>query len=116
MLANAATTRGLPHQLLKNMHELYRTHAVWHFARYHAVRGKWNGQLPPDAPDYVARASPGRMANKSARAKLDHDWDAQAWRAMSEVMHMAEARDKVDLGRVVRRRVREPLPSGKVLV
>jgi hypothetical protein len=97
------------------MHELYHKHRMWHRMRYHQVRHTWNGQLPPGSPEYTIRPLAPRLTAKNAQAKVEHEWDTQAWRAMSEVMHLAEARDRVEFGKVVRRKVRETLPSGRVL-
>jgi hypothetical protein len=116
MLANSAASRGLPHAVIRNLNYLYSMHGHWHYGRYHSVRNTWNGQLPPNAPEYTPRRPSARMVTKNALAKVEHEWDSQAWQGMSEVIHMAEARDQVEFGQVVRRRVREVLPGGKVLL
>jgi hypothetical protein len=115
LLANATTSRGIPHRLLMNMSTLRAMDRHWHMNSFHATKSKWNGQLPPSSPEYRPRVPTPATIRKEKQAAEDLAWDSKAWDAMSEVMELAAARDKVQFGRIVKRRFREFTPSGRAL-
>jgi hypothetical protein len=117
LLATAAGSRGVPHDVLKNMHRLVDAHTLWHRRQFHKGRSAWQPQLAADAPAYHPQPPAERVLARQEKDTAHRAWDSTAWNELSEVMRFAEARDKLEFGRVVRRSAakREQLPSGKML-
>jgi len=93
MLSSSATNMGLPHKLTRNMvHIVYKhLNAVKHSRR------PWNPQLLPDSRAYTPAA---------ATPKKKESFDpTSAWRAVAQVVKLAEGQSGIHLGRIpVRKR------------
>jgi len=101
LLYNSSTSRGLPHQLTRNLgflvlsqHQRLRSHQF----------PVWSPQLPPTSPRYKpAVEAPSR---KDQNSKRWADFDEKAWTALSQVVRMAEGRQGISLGQIaIKRRV-----------
>ena len=98
LLYNSAVSRGLPHDLTKNLSLLVYRHERWWTDRYLApLSPEWNPHRPPDPID----VSSPRARKRGEKRRRWREMDDRAWDAISEVVRMAEGRDGLSLGRVV---------------
>ncbi|KAJ4468296.1 hypothetical protein J3R30DRAFT_1696558 [Lentinula aciculospora] len=100
ILYASATSRGLPHQLTRNLSQLFH-------AEYDRMSSRrcpvWNSQLPQNAREYqipVPDTTP-KALNKEEKARQAKYLDERAWNALGFAVSMAENRDRLSLGRVV---------------
>ncbi|KAH7906627.1 hypothetical protein BJ138DRAFT_1015906 [Hygrophoropsis aurantiaca] len=102
LLATSAQSRGLPHQLTRNLSWLRKSHATWVKDRYYAHK-PWKPQLPETSPEYerkpiVPKTSKAQdIQTKNRRFRL---FDEKSWDAFGEVVRMAEGRHQISLGRI----------------
>lgn len=93
LLYNSSTSRGLAHQLTRNLSKVVQ-------AEKKRVQDKemqsrtWDAQSPPSAKDIEKRA-------KAAKKK---EGQADRFAILDEIIHMAEGRDRISLGRIQRDR------------
>jgi hypothetical protein len=91
LLYNSGKSRGLAHQLTRNLSKLVQ-------AEKKRVQVKetqyktWDAQSPPSAKDVEKRA-------KDAKKKKGQ---ADRFAMLDEIIHMAEGRDRISLGRIQR--------------
>ena len=98
LLYNSAVSRGLAHDLTKNLSFLVYRHDKWWTERYFTPLGPpWNPHRPPDPID----VSSPKAQKKGDRRRRWREMDDRAWDAISEVVQMAEGRHGVSLGKVV---------------
>ncbi|KAI0785844.1 hypothetical protein C8Q75DRAFT_312049 [Abortiporus biennis] len=98
ILYNAATSRGSPHRLISNLSNLHRTY-LYSAARRPSDAWTWNGQLSRTSVEYQPKV--GRDEHKNNRKKEPSKIENRSWVGLSEIIAMAEGRDKVLLGRVL---------------
>ncbi|KAL0069731.1 hypothetical protein AAF712_003000 [Marasmius tenuissimus] len=98
VLYNSAKTRGLSHQLTRNLSFMVLGE---HQRLRHQERNLplWNAQLRPDAREYQLKSS--KLVGKDEKRQRRKDFEETAWRALGEVVRMAEERDKLSLGRIM---------------
>ncbi|KAF9059774.1 hypothetical protein BDP27DRAFT_1238110 [Rhodocollybia butyracea] len=95
----SASSRGLSHQLTRNLSQLYHAESERLCKRKYPV---WNAQLAPGAREYqipVLEASP-KAAAKELKARQSQHLEDCAWHPLGLVVGMAEGRDKLCLGRI----------------
>ncbi|KAJ3775331.1 hypothetical protein FB446DRAFT_638021 [Lentinula raphanica] len=96
----SATSRGLPHQLTRNLSQLY-------FAEYARISSRrfpvWNAQLPSNAREYQIPVPETSLKaiHKEEKARQAQYLEDRAWNTLSLAVKMAEGRDRLSLGRVV---------------
>jgi len=88
LLYKSATSRGLAHQLTRNLHSLSHRRKAWLHSAYERSNPPWKPtgesmQLKPNK----------RQADRNEPGEL-------AWNMVGEVIRMAEGRDRLMLGRV----------------
>ncbi|KAJ3907711.1 hypothetical protein F5879DRAFT_795164 [Lentinula edodes] len=100
LLYASATSRGLPHQLTRNLSQLYHSEYERMSNRKYPV---WNAQLPPRSHEYHIPAPDTipKTLNKEEKARQVQYLEDRAWNALGLAVSMAEGRDKLSLGRVV---------------
>ncbi|KAG7453079.1 uncharacterized protein BT62DRAFT_925620 [Guyanagaster necrorhizus] len=96
LLHNSSHTRGLSHQLTRNLallvhHEYRRVSEI----KYPV----WNPQLPADSKEYQIRVLPAKSRTETKRDAMKAISD-RALSAVSKAVRMAEGRDGVVLGSV----------------
>ncbi|KIK68853.1 hypothetical protein GYMLUDRAFT_152993 [Collybiopsis luxurians FD-317 M1] len=101
LLYVSATSRGLPHQLTRNLSQLYYSEYARMSKRKYPV---WNAQLTPNAREYHPEIVEMTLKKPKAVAKEEKARQAQylsdcAWNSLGLAIGMAEGRDKVSLGR-----------------
>ncbi|KAF9267470.1 hypothetical protein L218DRAFT_855372 [Marasmius fiardii PR-910] len=99
LLYNSATSRGLPHQVMRNLsYIVFGEHQRLRHqnSRLHA----WNPRLPHNAREYQVKKSTGKSGAKQEQSVFNDS----AWRSLGEVVRMAEGRDNVSLGRIMVKR------------
>jgi hypothetical protein len=92
LLYTSAASRGLPHDVVRNLASLQRRHVTWE--KYNRPAEVWNPKLPPS--EYQIKASKASTMQSGGGNKLDE----KAWNALNEVVRMAEGRNGLILGRV----------------
>ncbi|KAK1226595.1 hypothetical protein PQX77_010435 [Marasmius sp. AFHP31] len=98
ILYNSAKTRGLSHQLTRNLSFLV-------LGEHQRLRNQernlplWNPQLPPDAREYQVKNS--KVTGKDEKRQRRKEFEETAWRALGEVVRMAEGRNELSLGRII---------------
>ncbi|KAJ7496627.1 hypothetical protein FB451DRAFT_199571 [Mycena latifolia] len=99
ILYTSCKTRGLSHQLTRNLGLLVRGEQ----GRINARRlPEWKPQLARDAPQYRdAFRNPEVVADKTRQIDEGHGWDA-----LEEVIRMAEGRNELVFGRISLKRTR----------
>lgn len=103
LLHTSSRSRGLPHQLTKNIWKLMvsEERKQWQIELSYPV---WNSKL--DAASALKQAK--RMEKAREKAKESQAFAQKGMAALTEVIAMAEARDGVSLGRVMlKRKVRK---------
>ncbi|KAL0580101.1 hypothetical protein V5O48_001877 [Marasmius crinis-equi] len=98
ILYNAATSRGIPHQLARNLSFIVLGEHQ-RLASQARQLPLWNARLPPDSREYQVRSS--KVGSKEEKRQRLKDFDDSAWRALGEVVRMAEGRDNLSLGRIM---------------
>ncbi|KAJ3864381.1 hypothetical protein EV359DRAFT_41129, partial [Lentinula novae-zelandiae] len=100
LLHASATSRGLPHQLTRNLSQLFHSEYERMSNRKYPV---WNAQLPPRSHEYHIPApdTTPKALNKEEKARQLQYLEDRAWNALGFAVSMAEGRDKLSLGRVV---------------
>ena len=85
LLYNSAISRGLTHKLTRNLHLLSHRRKGWLHAAYERFNAPWKptGELIQLKPN-KRQTEPGELA----------------WNIVGEVIHMAEGRGQLFLGRV----------------
>ncbi|KIJ07362.1 hypothetical protein PAXINDRAFT_90534 [Paxillus involutus ATCC 200175] len=105
LLLNSANSRGIPHQVVRNLNLLRKRHVDWVQGGYYSQLSKnaWKPQLSPTAPEYSPRSlipESHRAAVIQARRRENKQVDERCWNALGEVVRMAEGRHNMSLGRV----------------
>ncbi|KIJ39923.1 hypothetical protein M422DRAFT_174496 [Sphaerobolus stellatus SS14] len=97
MLHSSAINQGLSHKLTRNMALIARNY------RIHMERGRlqWNPQLSKDSVEYTPR----HTATIAKRRKKGFSLDT-AFRAIGQVVKLAEGQSNIHLGRIVKKRIR----------
>ena len=101
LLLNSSRSRGLAHQVTKNLSNLVLSEKrrQWNVEYSYPV---WDPSVPP-TPQTVARTEKRLQKMRETQA-----FAGNGLAALSEIIRMAEGRDEVSLGRVMlRRRVRK---------
>ncbi|KAJ3924610.1 MAG: hypothetical protein NXY57DRAFT_286456 [Lentinula lateritia] len=100
LLHASATSRGLPHQLTRNLSQLFHSEYERMSNRKYPV---WNAQLPPRSHEYHTRTpdTTPKALNKEKNVRQVQYLEDRAWKALGFAVSMAEGRDKLSLGRVV---------------
>lgn len=92
LLCASASSRGLPHDVTRNLASLQRRHNHWATDKYNRPSQAWNPSLP-----LTEYREPKKLKKRAGdNSKLDE----QAWNALGDVVRMAEGRDGLTLGRV----------------
>ncbi|KAK7052851.1 hypothetical protein VNI00_004170 [Paramarasmius palmivorus] len=92
-LYNSATSRGLPHQVVRNL-------SLMVLAEYQHASAKlpvWNPRLAPDAPEYSTEV----IMKAVTKRQQTKEFDKKAVNALDQVVKMAEGRDKILFGRMM---------------
>jgi hypothetical protein len=98
LLYNSATSRGLPHNLTKNLSFLMYGHRKWWMDRFFTPSGSpWNPHRPPDP---IPAISP-KAKQKDAKRHRWREMDDRAWNGIEDVVKMAEGRHQISLGKVL---------------
>lgn len=104
LLYCSSHSRGLPHKLVQNLYVLSDTNHEWSVNRYLLPKGNWNPSLPPNSPRYKIipkdMREGSREYNNMARDRRLGRIDDNSLGALGEVIHMAEGRDGLLLGRL----------------
>jgi len=98
LLYVSATSRGLPHQLTRNLSQLIHAERERLTFRQYPV---WNARLAPNAREYQIPESSLKALNKDEKARQARHLEERAMDALAFAIDMAEGRDKLCLGRVV---------------
>jgi hypothetical protein len=94
LLYTSASSRGLPHDLTRNLASLQRRHIAWSKSKYNRPASAWDPKLPPSK--YQVKTKPRvTITNNEDGIKVEE----KAWNALGEVVRMAEGRDMLVLGR-----------------
>lgn len=98
ILYNSCKSRGLPHQLTRNLGFLV-------LSEHQRLRGyqyrAWSPQLPPTSPLYQSAQKPAMGQKvKDKNHKKWAEFDENAWSALSQVVRMAEGRQEISLGQI----------------
>ena len=101
VLTSAAQSRGLSHELTRNLASLAGTHLNIHH-NVNVMRGTWDNRVyPPSAPSAQRVPEPGsKTYNKIIQRKEWKKVSDSALGAFSEVVKIAEAQQGLILGRV----------------
>lgn len=98
LLYVSANSRGLPHQLTRNLSQII-------FAEYQRLTWRtyyaWNARLTPHAREYQLPEITQRALNKEEKARQSQYLEDHSLNGLGLVVDMAEGRDKVCLGRVM---------------
>ncbi|KAH9949277.1 hypothetical protein B0H21DRAFT_146941 [Amylocystis lapponica] len=97
-------SRGLPHQLTRNLGRLFNAYHYYISRKGAHKRTHWNGQLSPNADAYkpkVVRVGSRQQFQSEKKARWVQT-DDQAWGALGEVIMMAEGKHRISLGRIRR--------------
>ncbi|KAG2127229.1 hypothetical protein DEU56DRAFT_531178 [Suillus clintonianus] len=103
LLATAAISRGIAHNITRNLRWLRQNHVVWVEKLYYSHKSFWKPQLPPTSAQYqrysipTPGSKPGHVLGKNRKMRL---FDEQCSNAIGEVVKMAEGRHNVILGRL----------------
>ncbi|KAH7883320.1 hypothetical protein F5I97DRAFT_1815822 [Phlebopus sp. FC_14] len=101
-LATSARSRGVSHQVVRNMNLLRCSNAKWVETKFLSTKRHWLPQLPPNSPEYeptpLIDPDP-RSAKSQARRRKFKEQDERCWYALGEVVRMAEGRHNLCLGR-----------------
>ncbi|KIK96344.1 hypothetical protein PAXRUDRAFT_826056 [Paxillus rubicundulus Ve08.2h10] len=105
LLLNSANSRGIPHQVVRNLNLLRKRHIDWVHGGYYSQLSKnaWKPQLSPKAPEYSPKSlipESQRATVIQARRRKNKQADERCWNALGEVVRMAEGRHNMSLGRV----------------
>ncbi|THV06655.1 hypothetical protein K435DRAFT_644864 [Dendrothele bispora CBS 962.96] len=97
LLYSSSVSRGLPHQVMRNLNLLvYTEHARASYKRLPV----WKPQLAPDAPEYRISPPSIKQMNKEERERRFKYFEDIARNTLGQVVKMAEGRDQIHLGRV----------------
>ncbi|KIJ66064.1 hypothetical protein HYDPIDRAFT_87182 [Hydnomerulius pinastri MD-312] len=103
LLSNSASSRGLSHQVVRNLNLLRNAHVRWVRSSYYSQRWAWQPQLPPTAPEYSSKSlipKSNREATLQAQRRQSRQTDERCWNALGEAVKMAESRHGLLLGRI----------------
>ena len=100
LLYISATSRGLPHNITRNLFLLARSDYHWSKRRYLTPTLSWKPHLPTNSPEYAPKPLQNRRKSKRVEKDKWDEIDDQSWGAFAEVLRMAEGRDKLILGRL----------------
>lgn len=100
LLYASSQSRGLPHQLTRNIAELQGRHLRWAKKHYYSLSGHWKPNLDPSSDEYKPKPLTQRTKNKEERRRRQEIFETYAWGALGEAVRMAEARHGISLGRV----------------
>ncbi|RDX40419.1 hypothetical protein OH76DRAFT_338361 [Lentinus brumalis] len=102
LLYSSAVTRGLPHQVTRNLYLMtVANQNVIDPPPFLLGGGVWNGQLPPGDPYYQPPKTP---KSKTPQQRARERFTGRSLHALSDVIGMAEGSVGVLLGRLQRRR------------
>ena len=93
LLYNSSKSRGLAHQLTRNLSKLVQAEKKRVQVKEMQYR-MWDAQSPPSAKNIEKKA-------KDAKKKKGQ---ADRFAMLDEIIHMAEGRDRISLGRIQRDR------------
>ncbi|KAG7088474.1 hypothetical protein E1B28_012463 [Marasmius oreades] len=96
LLYNSAASRGLPHQLTRNLSFIVLSEHQ-RLRRQASQLPVWNPRLPYDSREYQVRKSTAKENAKQRWKEFSDD----AWKSLGEVVRMAEGRDNISLGRIM---------------
>lgn len=99
LLYNSAISRGLPHDLTRNLSFLHLGNREGSERLFFHSPQYWKPQLPSTA--YHPPPESQRVKNREARLERWRDLDNSAWGALGQVVRMAEGRHGISLGRVI---------------
>lgn len=102
MLYSSSQSRGLPHELTRNISSLVDNNIKWSQRHYYSALKTWKPQLPPDSEEYIPKPvipTTQKGRNKAEKERRQKEFDRNAWGALGEVVRMAEGRDGLCLGR-----------------
>ncbi|KAH7921026.1 hypothetical protein BV22DRAFT_1020178 [Leucogyrophana mollusca] len=102
LLTTSAQSRGLPHQLTRNLSWLRKAHVNWVKDRYYGHKQPWKPQLPVSSPEYKLKSlvpETTRANNQLAKNRRYRQFDEKSWDALGEVVRMAEGHHQISLGR-----------------
>jgi len=103
LLYTSARSRGLPHELTRNLSFLVLGNREWSERHYFQPTQYWKPQLPPTSKEYQPTpVLPDTQKARNREAKLQRwqAFDDKAWGALGQVIRMAEGRHGISLGRV----------------
>ncbi|TBU40384.1 hypothetical protein BD309DRAFT_967602 [Dichomitus squalens] len=105
LLYYSAITRGLPHQVTRNLSKMARANKDnISPPPYRLEGGVWDGTLPPDHPAYKPGHVKTRRTNRTARQRDKDLLVDRSSHMLNEVIGMAEGFGGASLGRMQRKR------------
>jgi len=104
LLYLSSQSRGLPHQLTRNLSRLQRGHLKWTRNHYSTISKTWRPHLDPSSPEYAPKVFVSQKAISKARKTEERlrkqaAFDRSCWGALGEVVRMAEGTHGISLGR-----------------
>jgi hypothetical protein len=103
LLYNSARSRGLSHDLTKNLSWLFKGHRTWAQSYYGRLGSHWRPNLPRDAPEYQIRILDSKERRRQAKEQESRVVTEAAWGALGEVVGVAEGRHGISLGKMTHR-------------
>ncbi|EGO00811.1 hypothetical protein SERLA73DRAFT_178752 [Serpula lacrymans var. lacrymans S7.3] len=103
LLCTSAQSSGVSHRLTRNLNRIIRSHRDWVRREYCNHRQTWRPQLDPSSPEYLPKPIPlegSRPGKAQEKKRKIRQFDENGWKALGEVVRMAEGRHSITLGRI----------------